>query len=396
MQRSQYLQVLSSNQPIRVLAIMESAWGTGPAKNLIEFARRAAEPHPRLPPVKVTIVTYHRGTGENALAGNALRFGIDAVVLPERGSLDRSVIPVLERVVDEHSPDILQSHNVKSHLFIKLTGLYRRYPWVAFNHGYTALNIRDRLYSQADRFSLRSAYRVIAVCGPFAERLARRGIPRDRIRIQHNSVNPYEQPSPEAVARVREALGIKDEPVLLCVGRLSHEKGHAELLEAVAIHTRRTTATFRVVFAGDGPERERLIASAARLGIEPRVVIAGHQSDIRPYYALATALVLPSHTEGSPNVVLEAMAAAVPVAATRVGGVPEILEHDRTGLIVPPRNPAAMADAIDRLLQDEPLRTRLSAAALEEARRRFTPEAYRESLVSFYRDVLASRAEAAA
>jgi glycosyltransferase involved in cell wall biosynthesis len=376
-----------------VLALIESGWATGPAKNLIEFARRAAEHHPRLPTVQVTVVTYHRGSGENALVANARRLGVNAIALPERGSLDTRVIPMLQKLVGEHRPDILQSHNVKSHLFVRLTGLYRRYPWVAFNHGYTSVNMKDRVYNQVDRLSLRRAYRVVAVCGAFADRLVRRGVPRDRIRIQHNSVKPFDRPSSDATARVREQFGIGIEPVVLCVGRLSREKGHADLLQAIALCARRMAGRFRVVLAGDGPERESLRALAARLGIEPHIIMAGHQADIRPLYAVASMLALPSHSEGSPNVVLEAMAANLAVIATNVGGVPEILDNNRTGLIVPAHDPAAMSGAIECLIADEGLRVKLATAARDEVGRRFTPEAYRESLVNLYCDVLASRIE---
>jgi glycosyltransferase involved in cell wall biosynthesis len=117
----------------------------------------------------------------------------------------------------------------------------------------------------------------------------------------------------------------------------------------------------------------------------------GHQPDMRAYYAIATLLALPSHTEGSPNVVLEAMAAGVPIAATTVGGVPEILEHGHTGLLVPARQPAAMAEAIRRLLEDSMLRTQLASAARHQVEVRFTPQTYYRSLVTVYQEILASR-----
>lgn len=381
-----------SKIPIRVVALMESPWGSGPVKNLIEFARRAEHPENGMPPVHIVIVTYHRGGGENALVVNARNLGIEATALVERGSFDRKVIPQLERVVEQHRPDILQSHNIKSHFLVRLTGLHRRYPWVAFNHGYTAINWKDRLYAHIDRWSLRAAYRVIAVCGSFAGRLVRRGVAPGNVRIQHNSVQPFTSPSEEEVALVKRSLGLASALVILCAGRLSFEKGHADLLEAIAIvRSDASVPEFRLVLVGDGPEKGRIAEQARRLGIEHIVLMTGHQPDMRAYYAIATLLVLPSHTEGSPNVVLEAMAAGVPIAATAVGGVPEILEHEHTGLLVPARQPAAMAEAIRRLLGDGMLRAQLASAARHRVGVRFTPQMYYQSLVTVYQEILASR-----
>jgi glycosyltransferase involved in cell wall biosynthesis len=273
-----------------------------------------------------------------------------------------------------------------------MIGLHRRFPWVVFNHGYTKIDWKDRLYTQFDRWSLRAAWRVVAVCGPFADRLARRGVERSRIHIQHNAVKPFVAPPVEEVDTAASALGIARESVVLCVGRLSREKGHKDLLEAVALLAeRQDLPEFRVVVVGEGPELESLQRAAKTLGVAERVILAGHRPDVRPYYAMASVLALPSHSEGSPNVVLEAMAAGIPVVATRVGGVPEIMEHERTGLIVPSRDPAAMADGIERLLRDPLLRTRLGTAGRERVSRDFTPEAYRRSLVGFYEEVVASR-----
>jgi len=275
---------------------------------------------------------------------------------------------------------------------VRLLGLHRKYPWVAWNHGYTATSRLDRAYTKLDRWSLRGAYRVVTVCRPFAEQLERLGVQPDRITILHNSVKPFVPLPEEAVQSVRHELGLADdEAVILSVGRLSREKGHADLIRAAAaLEAMSGAPRFRVVIVGDGPERERLAQLASRLGIEKRITFAGFQRDTKPYYAMATVMAVPSHSEGSPNVVLEAMAAGLPIAANAVGGVPEILEENVTGLMVPPRNPEAMAKALLRILSDGELRGRLGAAAQARAESSHTPEAYRRTLVEFYRKTLES------
>jgi glycosyltransferase involved in cell wall biosynthesis len=363
---------------------------TGPARILLEFARSAANPDPVSPVVHVALVTYQRGTGESRLAIAAREFGLEAYTIPERGRFDTSVLAGLRQIVDRYRPDILESRNVKSHFLIRLLGLQKRYPWVAWNHGYTSASRLDRTYNLLDRWSLRAPFRVVTVCGPFAEYLAAHGVRREKITILHNFVKPFQRPSEDDVGRVRLSLGLSDtEAVILAAGRLSREKGHTDLVAATALLARAgDLPPFRVVIVGDGPERKALVAQSSTLGISDRIIFAGFQRDMAPYFAMACILALPSHSEGSPNVVLEAMAAGLSVAATRVGGVPEILVDRRTGLLVPACVPQAMTAAIHELLTDSELRNRLGDAALYQAQTLYTRECYQRKLVSFYQDTL--------
>ena len=383
-----------TRSPIRVLSLIENATVTGPARNVIEFGRMAAHAEPGFPAVEVTLLTYQRGSEESALARAARDAGLAVATVAERRRWDTQVFAQLRQVISEINPDILETRNVKSHFLVRLLGLHRQYPWVAWNHGYTTTSRLDRAYTQLDRWSLRRAYRVVTVCGPFADDLARRGVRRDKITILHNAVKPFVAPLQEEIQELRRELGAaQQEAVILSVGRLSYEKGHADLVRAAAALKAASGAPrFRVVVVGDGPERESLAGLAARLGIREQITFAGFQRDTRPYYALATMVAVPSHSEGSPNVVLEAMAAGLPIVANRVGGVPEILEHGVTGIMVPARNPDALAEAMLRILSDPELRLRLGAAARAQAESDYTPEAYRRALVEFYQQTLKSLA----
>jgi glycosyltransferase involved in cell wall biosynthesis len=381
-----------TRQSIRVLTLIESSTVTGPSRNLIEFGKLAANPEPGLLPVQVIVATYQRGPGESPLAVTAKNAGLSVFTISERRRWDTKVFPQLRQMIAQCQPDILESRNVKSHFLVRMLGLHRKCRWVAWNHGYTATNWLDRAYSQLDRWSLRGAYRVVTVCGSFADKLESRGIDRDRITVLHNSVKPFVAPPLEQVQQVRHSLGLQDQAVILAVGRLSYEKGIADLLRAAAVLSNtKGVPNFRLVLVGDGPEREALARLASRLGIEGKLTMAGFQRDTKPYYSIATLMAVSSHTEGSPNVVLEAMAAGLPIAATAVGGIPEILEEGLTGLMVPPRNPDAMASAILRILTDPEMRLRLGAAARLRAESNFTPEVYKRSLVEFYQKTLESR-----
>ena len=114
---------------------------------------------------------------------------------------------------------------------------------------------------------------------------------------------------------------------------------------------------------------------------------------MRPFYALADVLALPSHSEGSPNVLLEAMASGLPVAATAVGGVPEIVSDGESALLVAPSDPNAMASALARLLKDEEFARRLASNARSLVAAHYTPDAYARSLTGLYREVWRARGD---
>jgi len=196
--------------------------------------------------------------------------------------------------------------------------------------------------------------------------------------------------SKEESRALRQQLGIKsDQRIILAVGRLSREKAHIDLINAFS-HLCRTNPRLdaRLVIVGDGPERAQLESAANSFGLADKTIFAGHVSDVRPFYAIADVLANSSHSEGSPYVVLEAMAARLPIVATAVGGVPEMLEDKRTGLLVPSRDPGALAHALALLLSDPALADRLANSAAELVGTRFSPENYARSLIDIYSDII--------
>lgn len=148
---------------------------------------------------------------------------------------------------------------------------------------------------------------------------------------------------------------------ILCVGALSRRKGHAVLLEACA-----RVPGARLVLAGDGPERERLEARAAELGADVTFLGAVGHDRVAGLYAEADVFCLPSFAEGVPTVLMEAMAMEVPVVATAIMGVPELVEDGRSGLLVPPARADRLAEALIRILDDPELARRLGRAGREK------------------------------
>jgi glycosyltransferase involved in cell wall biosynthesis len=181
--------------------------------------------------------------------------------------------------------------------------------------------------------------------------------------------------------------------VILIVGRLSREKDHLALLHAVS-QVRRAgdeAANVHLLIVGDGPERPRIETAIRDLGLSQAVTLTGQVPSAEPYYAVADLAVLSSLSEGSPNALLEAMSARVPVVATAVGGVPEIVSDRESALLIPPGDPGALSQAMRELLENDALAGRIAARAYELILARYTPEIRTSRLVEIYGEVLASQ-----
>jgi glycosyltransferase involved in cell wall biosynthesis len=376
--------------PVRLLAIVEAYSITGPAKNLLEFAQRAPAHD-----VCTTIATFTREKSENPFTQavrEAARHnpGITLETIRERGPLDPEAVRSLRALAARVRPDVVQTHAVKSHFLTRLAGLPRQAPWVAFHHGYTWPSLKARAYNQLDRWSLRSANKVLTVSAPFRDQLAAFGVPRERIAVIHNAIPPgwgAQACLPERASALRATMGIApDRKVILIVGRLSREKDHLTLLEAV--NRLRSTLTPHLVIVGEGPEKPRIEERIRQLELGEYVTFTGQQKSAEPWYGIADVAVLSSLSEGSPNALLEAMATRVPVVATAVGGVPEIVAHEEGALLIRPGDPESMSAAIARVLTEPELARRLTARSCELILERHEPEARTRQLVSIYRSLL--------
>lgn len=378
-------------KPLRVLAIIEAETLTGPARNLIGFAK-IAKSGILHPPVEMVLASYLRAGRHSLLQEAAAREEIPIEMLPESGKYDLDVLRRLRELVDQVKPDLIQTHAVKSHFLCRLARLPDTAPWIAFHHGYTWTDLRMRLFNQLDRWSLRSASRVVTVSGPFRRELVRCGIPADRIEVIHNAVAPDwgSRLSDGSCAGLRRRLQVPDHrKIILSVGRLSREKDHGTLIESFRILLQGSAGMdAHLVIIGEGPERRSLESAVRTAGLSDRVTLAGHVPSPEDFYGMADLMVLSSRTEGSPNTLLEAAAAGVPIVATAVGGVPEIFTDMESALLVPPGSPPILAQAMKTLLENKSLATRLAARARERMLERHRPEDRARRLQELYLSVL--------
>jgi glycosyltransferase involved in cell wall biosynthesis len=174
-----------------------------------------------------------------------------------------------------------------------------------------------------------------------------------------------------------------DGPVVGTVGRLAAQKDHATLLRAMSLIRRRATGA-RLVVVGDGELRDDLTRLAAELDLGDAVTFTGVREDVPDLLASFDVFALPSRFEGFCLALVEAQAAGVPVVATPVGGIPDAVADRATGLLVPPQDPAALADAVVTLLEDRALAARLAAAARQQACERFDVRLMVEATLRLY------------
>jgi glycosyltransferase involved in cell wall biosynthesis len=375
-----FCEQVTGTEPLRILALLEAASISGTAKAVLEMAYEARADFSGRRPLEISIANFIRGgqPEDNVLTRTLDKAQFPFAFIREKGRFDRSVIPQIRSLAK--NANVVWTNSIKSHFLVYRASLGRTFNWVAFHHGYTSTDLKMRLYNELDRVSLRHASRVLTVCLPFAEQMKARGVPASRIRVQHMPIRRFRL-SPDDAAELRADLRLLPEArVILSVGRLSHEKGHRDLIAAfAALRDQMKDAELRLVLVGDGPERARLQQQARECDAQDQIVFAGHRDDAKRFYALASVFALPSYSEGTPNVLLEAMAAGVPVVATRVGGIPELATDGTNALLVPPSNPSAMADALQKVLQSAILRNELTSAAAEVVESH-SPRAYFESM----------------
>lgn len=363
---------------LRIAAVMDAPGISGPGRQLAALAGQLENQG-----VEFLIVLFQRkGRPAPAYAGLLELAGVRHVVLRESGPLDVTLPFRVARVLSAFRPDVVQSHIYRATALCALLRVCgARWPWVAFFHGETAENAKTRLYHAVDRRLLRLADRVVVMSDVEARRLAASGLASC---VLHNAVLPVAkgaEPTSLMITGARPRIGV--------VGRLSPEKGVDVFLAACAL-LRRNGVTVSAVIAGDGPERHTLEVLCSSLGLSGHVKFLGNVDPIEPIYMEVDLLVIPSRSEGLPNVLLEALRADLPVVATNVGAVPEVIGGTSAGVIVPPESPEALARAIAEALGERG--NPLNSVARRTVAARFSIERRAQAHLDLYR---ALRAESA-
>jgi glycosyltransferase involved in cell wall biosynthesis len=289
--------------------------------------------------------------------------GLEVVAVETAGRFSLSLIGRIRRLLKDKAVQVLHTVGYKADVH----GLFARgrVPQVSTVHGWLFRDdSKEQFYGWLNLFALRRCARVIALSRHYEEYLLARGISRARL------------------ARIPSGLDLRGFParpvrdgmfVAGMMGRFSEEKNHTMLLRAAA-RIRDERVTMNILIAGDGPLRPQVEGEMKRLDLGYIVTIRDY-AEREDFLGRIDALVLCSRIENLPYSVLEAMASGLPVVATRVGGLPDLVDDDVTGYLVPTDDDAALAERLIALRKDQALRARLGIDARAKMERQFSLEA---------------------
>ena len=301
----------------------------------------------------------------SALGEQARADGLEVVAFPRRAELDPRATLAMTRLMRQLEPDVVHAHDAHAVTPALLAARLARPRPAVVAHRRVAFPIRRGILSRWKY--ARGPDRVIAISRRARDVLVACGVPSDRVVVIHSAVDLTPAPSPPGQS-LRERLGAAGSaPLVFTLAALVPAKDHPTLIEAAARLRPREPGT-RWAVGGEGRLLEAMRSEVARRGLDGRVRYLGFLDDGRARIREADVFVLTSSSEALGTSLLDAMAAGVPVVATRVGGIPEVVEHERTGLLAPSGDAAAIAAAIDRLLDDRALARQLADAALERVR----------------------------
>lgn len=379
---------MTAGDPIRVLELRSvRGTGGGPEKTIL---LGAAQADPRRFAVTVCYVRDARDD-VFAIGARAARLGIDYVEIRERHSLDPSIWPALRALVRARRIDIVHAHEYKTDLLALLLARVEGVTPLATVHGWSGSSLRERFYYFFDRRLLARYPAVVAVSGEIRQTLIGHGADPSRVHRIPNGVDAVHfRRDPALRDRVRARLGVPEGALVIgSVGRLEGEKRFDLLIEAG--ERLRIDRPLRIAVIGEGSCRRPLEEQARSLGAAGLLLLPGHSHDPREAHHALDVYVQTSDTEGIPNAVLEAMALETPIVATRVGGTAELVEDGVHGLLVPPRDSAALAAAIERTLADPEGTARRVRAARERVEGELSFQSRQRALEAIYEDLASAR-----
>lgn len=301
-------------------------------------------------------------SGIEQLRITAAKFGMAMHAIPERGPFDPRTLRMLLEICRRQHVDVWHAHDYKTDILGRL--IRRRHPMklVSTMHGFTGETWRTRLYAKLSHAALCGYDRVLAVSPLLMRYATEHGIHPEKLRHVPNAIDLKEYTRRMPRAQAKDEFGLtRDEHAIGVVARFSVEKGVDRAITLFAQLNRQRPNT-RLHLIGDGPQREALERLADDLGVMHAIRWWGWQQDTRPVMQAMDSLLLTSHTEGLPNAVLEAMAIGLPVAATAVGALPDVLDGGACGVLLG-EDDSRWAKQVAPLL-DQPLyRERLLCAA---------------------------------
>jgi glycosyltransferase involved in cell wall biosynthesis len=369
-----------------VVHLTASTFHGGPERQMLGLARALPDS------VRSVFLSFAEGGQCRPFLAAARQQGCEAVALTNDTPHLRAAVAEIAGHLSRLSADVLLCHGYKANVLGRLAARRCRVPAVAVSRGWTGECLKVRLYERIDRLHLRWMDRVVSVSEAQGAKVRRCGVKPARLRVIHNAIDPERFTDPDPVYRAKLTRYFRQprSAIIGAAGRLSPEKGFEVLVAAAERVVRRDPSVGFVLF-GEGPCRERLVRQIKAAGLGGAFVLSGFRADLDRFLPHLDLLVLPSYTEGLPNVVLEACAAGVPVVATAAGGTPEVVEDGLNGYLVPPGDAAGLAGRIDAVLTAEDRGRTLGFEGRQRVLERFTFAAQARQYLDLFAELCGAR-----
>lgn len=336
------------------------------------------------------VIVYIRKIADNSflIGERAKKLNINYHEVQDRIQIDLKSLMQIRKLLHLYNIEILHTHGFKADFYGLFLKRVHKMKLVTTTHGWNAITWRERLFMFLDKNVLKYFDRIIVVNRRQREYLISKGIRDQKIVLIQNGIDTNQFKRDGDGETIQEFPFFQNDGFTIgYVGRLSGEKGIKALLEAMKKLVNRHGG-LRLVVIGEGNLRGNLENYSGNLGLQKYVTFTGHIEDIKNVYRRLDLLVLPSETEGMPNVVLEALAMGVPVVATNVGGLPEIIESGSNGTLVEPGDVEGLTQAIDSLIMDANLRERFALEGRKTVCERFSFERRIRKEESVYRQLV--------
>ena len=342
----------------------------GPERQMLGLATNL--PHP----FRTVFLSFDGGGRGRPFLDATRQLGFEAIEICHDAPDYRASVREVEGELRRIKARVLLSHGYKPDILGWRAARRAGIPIVMVSRGWTAETLKVRLNETLDRLVMRAADRVVCVSEGQAVKVRRAGVSARRVIVIRNAIRAerFDDVDPAGRKKLRELFSIPPSLIVGAAGRLSPEKGFDVLIEAARLLDGSGLDIGFVIF-GAGPLGAELAHRIDQAALGERFLLAGFRDDLDRLIPHLDVLAVPSFTEGLPNVALEASAASVPVVATAVGGIPEVIEDGGNGYLVPPGDPQALSDRLLDCLRDQGMRRTMGRRGRVRIKEQFTFEA---------------------
>ena len=319
------------------------------------------------------------------LADLAEQYDLQVRIFSCRGKMDFHTVKKIKQFIKENEIQIVHAHGYKARFYALLSGGNK--PCITTCHLWDNYSLLQGFYIRLDKFWLNKFDRVVAVSDAIQNEILRAGVSANRVSVVENGIDTSRFNGHSRRETIREKVGLPAPKIVIgTVGRLVPQKGFDIFIQAAKKILQQTSNVIFVI-VGDGPLMAVLKEQTAQLGLEKKVVFLGQRNDIPELLSALDIFVMSSLDEGTPMVLLEAMASQKPVVATKVGAIPVVVEDGKSGLLCEP-DVLGLHEKITELLSDTKKAGRLARSARQRIVKAYSSRAMTEKYVQLYGQIL--------